>query len=82
MRLGMFVDATIASMSNTQFSISLPEDVAEAMESARGDVPRSIYMRRALEQRLVAEGHLGGVRPRGAVETDGVETARRARRRS
>lgn len=39
-------------MATTQFTITLPEDIAQALERARGDVSRSMFIRRTLEQRL------------------------------
>jgi hypothetical protein len=45
-------------MASNQISITLPDNVYAAMEGARGDVSRSIYIRRAVERRLVDEGHL------------------------
>lgn len=46
-------------MGGMKVSISLPDVLAERLDAARGDVPRSVFVRRAVEQALVTEGRGG-----------------------
>jgi metal-responsive CopG/Arc/MetJ family transcriptional regulator len=39
----------------TNITLPLPEELLEAIDKARGDVPRTVWIRRAIEQRLEAE---------------------------
>jgi len=34
------------------YTITLPQELSERLETERGDVPRSTFIKRALEQRL------------------------------
>jgi metal-responsive CopG/Arc/MetJ family transcriptional regulator len=36
-------------------SLPIPEELLEAIDRARGDVPRTVWIRRAIEQRLKKE---------------------------
>ena len=44
---------TMAYMLN--INLTLPEELLEAIDEARGDVPRTVWIRRAIEQRLAKE---------------------------
>jgi metal-responsive CopG/Arc/MetJ family transcriptional regulator len=39
----------------TNINLPLPEELLEAVDRARGDVPRVVWIRRAIEQRLEKE---------------------------
>jgi hypothetical protein len=45
---------------STTVTVSLPIELAEAIERARGDVPRSLFVRRALESVLNTSASSGG----------------------
>jgi hypothetical protein len=41
-------------------NLPLPDEMLEAIDQARGDIPRTVWIRRAIEQRLSAEGTTHG----------------------
>jgi len=42
-------------MANTHINLPLSQTMLEAIDEARGDVPRTVWIRRAIEQRLDKE---------------------------
>lgn len=36
-------------------NLPIPEELLKALDEARGDVPRTVWIRRAIEQRLAKE---------------------------
>lgn len=39
----------------TNINLPIPEELLKALDQARGDVPRTVWIRRAIEQRLAKE---------------------------
>lgn len=39
----------------TNINLPIPEELLKALDEARGDVPRTVWIRRAIEQRLAKE---------------------------
>lgn len=37
-------------------NLTVPAELLEAIDKARGDVPRTVWIRRAIEQKLIADG--------------------------
>ena len=42
-------------MSMHTLNLPIPPELLEAVDQARGDVPRTVWIRRAIEQRLSTE---------------------------
>jgi hypothetical protein len=42
-------------MYMTNINLPLPEELLAAIDKARGDVPRTVWIRRAIEQRIAKE---------------------------
>jgi hypothetical protein len=40
----------------TNINLPLPEELLEAIDKLRGDVPRTVWIRRAIEARIKKEG--------------------------
>jgi len=45
----------MATMPSVNITVTIPRDVMVQVEETRGDVPRSIWVKRAIEQRLQRE---------------------------
>lgn len=43
-------------MYMTNINLPLSEELLKAIDEARGDVPRTVWIRRAIEQRVAKEG--------------------------
>jgi len=42
-------------MATVNITVTIPVDVRDQLEQSRGDVPRSVWVKRAIEQRLARE---------------------------
>lgn len=51
-----------------KLSASLPDELVERLDAARGDVPRSTWLRRAVEERLGGGVVVGSMEPVGPAE--------------
>jgi hypothetical protein len=80
-------------MAKINITISIPEELAVALDQDRGDVMRSRYVQRAIEAKL-AQNNISGTLPvappgpitsadvQGAIKPDTKGMARRTRRKA
>lgn len=66
------------SISGVKLSISLPDALADRIDAERGDVPRSVWIRRAVERALSGASPVGDPSADKSHQSSGVSSPRSA----